>query len=86
MATEKEVIDWVFERLKEGERKRCGEDAPNYGGQTLAHLLQSYGWVYQDLRLLAAKGSPNYRKFQLEWDEALAAYAKTPQGAKDLGL
>lgn len=57
----KKIADWVFGLLKEGEEHRkTGVRKKNYGGGDVRHTIQSYGWVYEDLRQALINKDPVY--------------------------
>ena len=50
-----EVADWVFGLLAEGEECRRNGTANSYPGSDVRHVIVSYGWVREDLRLALEK-------------------------------
>lgn len=65
MLSEQEVRGWIYARLQEGERNRRMGRINNHGGNSLSHMLVSYGWVKEDLRLALIKSNESYALGQL---------------------
>ena len=49
------IADWVFGLLAEGEENRREGTANKYAGGDVRHVIASYGWVREDLRLALEK-------------------------------
>lgn len=65
MLSEQQVRDWIYAKLREGERNRRVGGVNNHPGNSLAHMLVAYGWVKEDLRLALIKSNETYALGQL---------------------
>lgn len=69
--TEPEIRDTLYAILKEGEAGRRNNTNNPYDGNSLYHMLFSYGWVREDLRIGYMKANPAYEKQQAAFGQGL---------------
>ena len=67
---EKEVCSRLYEYFKEGSQNRLSGRSNKHPGNSLAHMLSSFGWVQEDLRQALMKADPRYGEEQRRFDSA----------------
>lgn len=64
MLDEKQLSTALYAHIKAGATRRREGGTNPHGGNTVAHMLESVGWVQEDLRLALKEASPRYRAQQ----------------------
>lgn len=62
--TNKQVVEYIYSKLKEGEKAFRDKTPTPYHPDTLEGMLHIYGWVREDLRQQLMKADPQYAASQ----------------------
>lgn len=62
--SERQICEWLYERYKEGQKRRDSGEACPHAAYTVAALMDSLGWSFQDQRRAHMRHNPVYRAEQ----------------------